>query len=278
MPALILSLVLCCATLAYGQYHRWQTTGGIITGQVVIKGVGPMLGGSFFLIDAEAGPPPAATKYWVVPSHVYLIDEDAKFKAEVPEGTYYVGAIERRSPEVLGPPEEGDYFFISHDEKGNPKTLTVWKHSRIDLGILDDATQFHRSMLEKKDITAIEGVIRDGQGKPVGGMAVFAYPEPVIFGHPLFVSERSDKDGKFSLRLYGGGYVLSDCPDRGWRRCPRSRRDDRRLSLRFPCDHRYERGEEGDRYSGEALSSVVWRRLGTSRTVVRNLRMLRRLC
>ena len=210
MPALILSLVLCCATLAYGQYHRWQTTGGIITGQVVIKGVGPMLGGSFFLIDAEAGPPPAATKYWVVPSHVYLIDEDAKFKAEVPEGTYYVGAIERRSPEVLGPPEEGDYFFISHDEKGNPKTLTVWKHSRIDLGILDDATQFHRSMLEKKDITAIEGVIRDGQGKPVGGMAVFAYPEPVIFGHPLFVSERSDKDGKFSLRLYGGGtYYLT---------------------------------------------------------------------
>lgn len=209
-PAIILCFVLCCATVAFGQYHRPHVDSGIVAGQVVIKGVGPMLGGSLFLIDAETGPPPSATKYWLVPSHVFLIDENAQFSAEVPEGTYYLGAIERRSPEVLGPPEEGDYFFISQDEKGNPKTLTVWKHSKIDLGILDDAAKFHRSMLEKKDITAIEGVIRDDQGRPVGGMVVFAYPTAVIFGRPLFVSEMSDRDGKFALRVAGGGkYYLA---------------------------------------------------------------------
>ena len=41
-------------------------------------------------------------------------------------------------------------------------------------------------------------------------MLVFAFPSPMMFGRPLFVSERSDKDGKYLLRLYGGGkYYIS---------------------------------------------------------------------
>ncbi|MDA8432230.1 MAG: hypothetical protein M0Z60_04615, partial [Nitrospiraceae bacterium] len=51
---------------------------------------------------------------------------------------------------------------------------------------------------------------RDDQGRPVGGMVVFAYPTAVIFGRPLFVSEMSDRDGKFALRVAGGGkYYLA---------------------------------------------------------------------
>ncbi len=208
--SLILGLVLHCSAFAYGEYHRPFVNGGTVTGRVVIKGVGPMIGGTVFLIDAEAGTPPSATKYWLVPSYVYVLDDNAAFKAVVPEGTYYIGAIERRSPEILGPPEEGDYFFISQDKKGNPKMLTVWKNSVVDLGVLNDAVKFRHTMLEQEGITAIDGVVRDGQGKPVGGMVVFAYPTSVMFGRPLFVSERSGKDGKFSLRLSGGGtYYLT---------------------------------------------------------------------
>jgi hypothetical protein len=116
-----------------------------------------------------------------------------------------MGAIKRQSGELLGPPHEGDYFFISQDEKGQPKKLTVGKESKIDLGALQEAVPFKRETLEKEGSTSIQGRIYDEKGSPMEGMLVFAFTNPSMFGRPLFVSEMSDRGGNYLLRLAGGG-------------------------------------------------------------------------
>ncbi len=178
---------------------------GIITGRIVIKDVGPMMDGTVFFFDEADGPPPSATKYWRVPTQAFGVDENAAFTAVLPAGRYYMGAIERKSGEPLGPPQEGDYFFISQDKKGNPQKYTVKKGATTELGIISGAKPFSQASLAKKGITSIEGTIITGKGEPVEGMMVFAFTTPTMVGRPLFVSERSDTQGKYLLRLYGGG-------------------------------------------------------------------------
>jgi len=200
---LLLVSIFFCAGVSAGDSPEGKT--GVITGRIAIKGIGPMMGGTVFFFDEADGPPPSATKYWRVPTEAFSVDDNAGFTATLPEGKYYMGAIERLSGEPLGPPQEGDYFFISQDKKGKPKKYTVKKGTTTDIGIISDAKPFKRSTLVKKGITAIEGKILNEKGEPAEGMMVFAFSTPTMVGRPLFVSERSDKEGKYLLRLYGGG-------------------------------------------------------------------------
>ncbi len=176
-----------------------------VTGEIGVKGMGPMMNGTVFFIDAASGPPPSATKYWRVPTHAFNVDRNARFIGTLPAGTYYMGAIERTSGEVLGPPLEGDFFFIRQDAKGDPMPLTLWEDSVVDLGTIVEAERFSRASLAQKGITGMEGMIRRVDGSPVEGAIVFAYTTPAMFGRPLFVSERTGKGGKYLLRVASGG-------------------------------------------------------------------------
>ena len=202
-------LVFVCASWGLAAYaaHPLRAAGarGTVSGQIIIKGQGPMIGGMVFFLDEAEGIPPSSTRYWRVPTHAFRLNENSGFSVSLPEGTYFMGAIERASGELLGPPEEGDYFFVSQDSRGNPKRLTVWKNANIDLGILDDAAQFKRGNLASKGITAIEGLIHDIHGNPAEGMIVAAYTNQEMYGKPVFVSERVGKDGRFVLRVDKGG-------------------------------------------------------------------------
>jgi hypothetical protein len=203
VPVLIMSIILCSSAFAIKGTHEVNT--GSVTGQIVVKGQGPMSGGTVFFFDEVSGPPPSATKYWRVPTHAFKVDENGKFKAVLPEGKYYMGASKKLSGEPLGPPQDGDFFFISQDEKGNPKLHAVRKNEVIDMGIISEAVPFSKKTLVREGITSIEGTILNEKGKPVEGIIVFAFSTPTMVGRPLFVSYRSDKDGKYLLRLHAGG-------------------------------------------------------------------------
>jgi hypothetical protein len=73
-----------------------------------------------YFFNEKAGPPPSATRYWRVPGEAFGTDGNGRFVAEIPEGRYYMGAIRKNSGEPVGPPGNGDPFFVSQDEKGNP--------------------------------------------------------------------------------------------------------------------------------------------------------------
>jgi hypothetical protein len=203
--ALVLILGIMLYSCASSPKETRELKTGTLSGQIMIKGGGPMSGGTVFFFNEKSGPPPSATRYWRVPTDAFKVDDIGKFIAVLPTGEYYMGASKKLSGELLGPPQEGDLFFISQDAKGNPKLHTVAAGEVVDLGVISEAVPFSRKMLETKGITSIEGTIRDTKGDPVKGILVFAFSAPTMVGRPLFVSDRSDNDGKYLLRLYGGG-------------------------------------------------------------------------
>ncbi|RJR19582.1 MAG: carboxypeptidase regulatory-like domain-containing protein [Nitrospiraceae bacterium] len=206
--AFIVSIVVCGSVFAQQKLSPVMT--GTISGKIAEKGKGPLKGGMVLFFSEKSGPPPSATRYWRVPSHAFSIDDKGSFKAVLPEGHYYMGATQKSSGEQLGPPEDGDLFFISQDKNGEPKLHTVKGNKNLDMGVIAEAKPFSSKTLVTEGITSIQGTITDEKGKPVAGMLVFAFPTPTMFGRPLFVSERTDKNGNYLLRLSGGGkYYLS---------------------------------------------------------------------
>lgn len=193
------------SSIVYAHEETREVKTGTLSGQIMIKDGGPMAGGMLYFFDDAAGPPPSATKYWRVPAEIFNIDNNGRFTAELPEGKYYLGAIKKTSGEPIGPPQEGDLFFISQDGKGNPKMHTVKKGETTDLGIISGAVPFNRASLAKDGITAIEGAILDVDGKPVEGALVFAFMTQTMAGKPFFVSDKTGKDGRYIMRVQAGG-------------------------------------------------------------------------
>ncbi len=182
---------------------------GHMTGRLLTKEGGqPLAGGMAFFFKDTEGPPPLPELYWRVPDEIAPIDGEGKFLAELVEGTYYIGAIKRASAVGFGPPLEGDQFFVSQDSKGLPQAYTVKKGQKTDIGVKAGAVPYKKGV-PKGGVTAIAGAITTGDGKPVVGALVFAYVRPDMLGRPLFVSERTGKDGRYLLRvLEGTNYYL----------------------------------------------------------------------
>jgi hypothetical protein len=182
------------------------TNGGTIYGQINIPGKTASELALIFLFDAGQGPPPSREKYWRVPDLIETADNNGAFSIDVPAGTYYFIATKRAEESEMGPPHDGDYFYFNGDAKGNPLPLTVTKGTKLNLGVISGAYPYSRSMLlHDKGITAIEGVVLDPEGKPAEWVVVFASLTATTQGRPLFVSERTRKDGKFFLRVHDGG-------------------------------------------------------------------------
>jgi hypothetical protein len=203
--AVILIAILSIVVVASARGGVQKTQTGTVTGQLIIKGVGPMFGATVLFFNKKSGPPPSPAHYWRVPTHVFTVDENVQFKAELPIGEYYMGAIDRSGGDVNSPPREGEYFLIKQDAKGKPRTIIVRNKRTIKLGVIAEASPFSRSSLAEAGITAVEGTIRNDKGDPVEGILVLAYASKASSSRPLFASERSDKAGKYQLRLSGGG-------------------------------------------------------------------------
>ena len=190
------------ATICFGAEENKNTS---MSGTFLIKAGLPMSGALYYVYNLSTGPAPSRDKYWRVPDHMGTLKEDGSFSIELPEGTYCVGAVQRlRGTSRIGPPEDGDFFLLSIDDKGQSKKYQVKKGTPLNVGTISGARQIKAPFLVA-GATAIEGAIQDEEGKPVEGAMAFAFLTPTIIGKPLFVSERSCKAGKFVLRVPEGG-------------------------------------------------------------------------
>ncbi len=163
-----------------------------------------MTDGLVYIYNLATGPAPSRDKYWRVPDNVTKLDKEGRFTVNLVAGDYCVGAIKRQGPPQIGPPLEGDLLLLIPGDKGTPKKFSVKSGENLDIGINGGARPFTVPKVAK-DITAIEGTIVDEEGKPIADALVLAFLTPTIVGKPLFVSEKSGKDGKFLLRVHDGG-------------------------------------------------------------------------
>ena len=190
------------ASISFGVEDLKNAT---MTGAFLIKSDLPMHDARLYVYNLATGPAPSGDAYWRVPDHAKVLKDDGSFSIELPEGIYCVGAIQRlRGTSRIGPPEDGDFFLLSLDDKGEPKKYQVKKGEHLDVRTILGARQIKTPFIVAGS-TAIEGSIQDDEGKPVEGAMAFAFLTPTIIGKPLFVSERSGKAGKFVLRVPEGG-------------------------------------------------------------------------
>ena len=118
---------------------------GTISGQFLTTGGDPLGGGMVYFFKVAVSPPPSYEKYWRVPDFMKPLDSEGKFTVILPEGDYYMGAIKRLSGKAVGPPREGDYFFISAGDNDMPLAYSVKSTAPVDLGKIAKASPFKRS-------------------------------------------------------------------------------------------------------------------------------------
>jgi hypothetical protein len=168
---------------------------GTISGQFLTAGGEALSDGMVYFFNTTAGPPPNHEKYWRVPDVKKKLDAEGKFSIVLPEGEYYISSTKKFSGKEIGPPREGDYYFISADDKGLPVTYSVRNNAQVDLGRIAGALPFRSSTVNYgTGITAIEGVVLDTEGNPVSGVYVVAFVSASKGGRPLFIADPTGKD------------------------------------------------------------------------------------
>ncbi len=205
---IFLLLFMLVLSVAYAQTEavkgKEPAEPGYVTGRMESANKALVSGYIGFFVTSGRMPDP--TRFWRTPDYVYSLDKDGKFNAQLPEGNYYVIAI-KKSEKELGPPEAGDQFFYFMDSKG-PMIVGIKKGAKIDLGTRQSIPVTFVS--EKEGITVIKGVILNEEGKPLSGVFIGAYEKPVMLGRPNYISYKSDKDGRYELRLpEGGSYYIT---------------------------------------------------------------------
>jgi hypothetical protein len=208
VPGVLMMLCMTFAAWAANLPVAGTTTlkTGTLSGQILTKGGVPLAGGMVHLFNDAAGPPPSQDKYWRVPDFMQALDSDGKFTVVLPEGKYYLGAIKRESGKTVGPPREGDLFYISADGDGTPTAYSIKSSAQVDLGRMAKAVSFKSSTVNYgKGITAMEGTVLTMDGKPVENAFVFGFISGAAVGRPLFASDPTGKDGRFILRVSDGG-------------------------------------------------------------------------
>ena len=180
---------------------------GEMSGQLMIKDGGPLSNGMVVFFRADEGPVPDPDRYLRIPDEVANLDENGFFNVRLRVGIYFMGGIKRMSGELIGPPLDGDYFFISRGLDGTPVTFVIEKDKNLKVGTISEATLFKRLIAE--DATGISGIIRDVKKEPVKGAIVFAYFTETMNGLPPFSSYRTGEDGKYFISVsHEGEYYL----------------------------------------------------------------------
>ncbi|RMG03854.1 MAG: carboxypeptidase regulatory-like domain-containing protein [Nitrospirae bacterium] len=181
---------------------------GRLTGRVLTTDGKPLSDGMVFFFRNDTGPAPRPERYWRVPDFINALDGEGRFSVKLPPGSYHIGAIKRKDGrKMVGPPDEGDLFYLSRSVTNEPVTFRVETGRVTDTGDLKGAVPYVRRY--EGNITGVSGRVLNENGKPVEGAIVFAYPAPGMIGVPEFVSERTGKDGRYLLRVdRAGSYYL----------------------------------------------------------------------
>lgn len=209
----VLLLFLLCVSTALAD----EDVTGRLTGAWIPSRIGPVSGGLIYVYNVNSGPPPNRQRSRRPPDALAVTDEKGKFFLELEEGTYYLSTRKRKDGDGPGPPQDGDLYGLSLDKKGRPVKYTVKRGKTTNIGILRRASVYKSRDIKNpgvltaaKDKTAISGTLRAPDGSPLAGAVVQVYANQDVKGRPIYISHRTDKDGKYTVLIeQEGTYFLS---------------------------------------------------------------------
>lgn len=129
------------------------------------------------------------------------LETDGCFSLQAAPGEYFVGAIVRLTDGGWqGPPRPGDMVFLSPDSTDKNVVVAIRPGETIDIGRHASGWPYSGFAATGAALT-ISGRLTGTDGKPRQGLLVFAFADSDMSHEPVAVSEPSDSNGRYLLRL-----------------------------------------------------------------------------
>jgi hypothetical protein len=180
--------------IAHPAYLDTGERGPAVTGRTTLDGA-PLEGARVYLyLDAEED--------FRGPGYAYSMPADGEgrfFVDGVPPGEYYLVGRKRKGDRLVGPVSSGDLYGYY---PFNPVEVRSGRTLEVEIPCIVKKKELYPS----GGATVVRGTLRDREGRLVGGAYAFVYTDEVV-GHekPLSVSPVTGSDGRYVLRLPGGG-------------------------------------------------------------------------
>lgn len=173
---------------------------GAISGCIELAGQGTYRGVAS-LWPAIPGKEPDPRRAIRPPAVSRALGTDGCFTLQAQPGEYFVGAVVRMSDGgSQGPPRPGDMIFLSPDAADGHLKAAIHPGKTTDIGRHASGWRYTGFSPTAMSIT-ISGTLTGTDGKPRAGLLVFAFTDSAMSSEPLAVSEPSDSNGRYLLRL-----------------------------------------------------------------------------
>lgn len=188
---------------------------GNLSGQLFVEDK-PLAKGIIALFPVQRGLPPISTDMRSIPEYLGRTNAEGEFSVDLLPGSYYLGMIQRENNNTPGPPQPGEPFFFASEPSGALRQFTVAFQEKVAAGRINGAKP--ETFKEVSSTFTITGAVVDDQGQPFPEVLVFAKAE-MSQSRPDFISERTGKDGLFTLRVPAGRtFYLFARPSIGFRK------------------------------------------------------------
>lgn len=196
LPVCFVLLIGCGGSLA----AEAAPARGSVRGCVELAGHGAYRGVAS-LWPAAAGKSPDPRRAIRPPLVSAPLGPDGCFTLQAAPGEYFVGTVVRATEGGWqGPPRPGDMVFLSPDADGKSLRATVSTGETVDIG--RHARGWRYAGFDASGASpTITGTLTGTDGKPVPGLLVFAFTDSSMSSDPLAVSDPSDSQGRYLLRL-----------------------------------------------------------------------------
>lgn len=175
---------------------------GQVTGRVM-SDEGVSASGTIAFFGADRGSNPADRSLQRIPDRTAMVDEQGRFAVEIQYGSYMLGYFPGEKKNSPGLPEKTFSPSIAGKNETEPYVLIVTV-PQADIG---DVVFYPIKEVASSPAFTVEGTVRADSGKPVRGITVIAKKDLNMF-RPQYISLKTDRSGRYSLRLPPGKYYL----------------------------------------------------------------------
>jgi hypothetical protein len=121
------------------------------------------------------------------------VGSGGRFRMAVSPGSYYVIARKRLRGGMYGPMEIGDYFNYY---PGNPVAIGDGEVVTMELETVTRISQLEEGEVK---MPTLSGIVLNTGSEPAAGIRVMLYRPEELRGRPVFFSDPTGDDGRFSL-------------------------------------------------------------------------------